>query len=401
MQATQQATVSFRYKAQGAGGTALSGAVDAVDIGHARAQIEALGLRVIEIEPEPPRGVRAMSSDDFAAFNRQLGYLTSAGLPLEQGLRLVAQDMRSGRLAATIREVASELERGKSLGEIFDRARGRFPSAYGRLLEAGVRSNNLPGILFGLARHLELLQRLRGMLWRTAAYPAMVLLGLTGLVIFLTVAVLPQFRTMFAGMMIPLPAATRAMLWLAMVLPGVLVWLVVALIAAPIVIWVLRRMGWDQPLVDHVVLRLPLIGPIVHKSMLAGWCDALRMGVESGMDLPAAIELAGDTALSPALRRDGQHLCNLLAEGKTLELAGRGRVLPMTIPTAIALGAAQHNLPAVLRGLAELYQQQAEARMLTLPGVLTPLLFVLLAMIVGFVLLAVMLPLIGLVQAIL
>src|SRR5205809_718380 len=81
-----------------------------------------LRLRVLQIEPVA-RAVRAkpLRGDDFIAFNQQLTHLTKAGLPVEHGLRLIAQDMRSGRLAETVRQVAQELERGTPLGEAFEK----------------------------------------------------------------------------------------------------------------------------------------------------------------------------------------------------------------------------------------------------------------------------------------
>ncbi len=77
-------------------------------------------------------------------------------MPVEQGLRLIAQDMRSGRLSATVRTIVAELESGRTLSEAFDRHRAQFPPLYARLVEAGIKSNNLSGILFNLGEHLEL-----------------------------------------------------------------------------------------------------------------------------------------------------------------------------------------------------------------------------------------------------
>ena len=102
---------------------------------------------------------RALGGDDFVAFNQQLAQLAKAGLPLERGLRLIAADLGRGRLARAITEVADELERGTPLAEAFDRHRGRFPSLYGRLVDAGVRSGNLSEVLLNLGRHLDMGQR--------------------------------------------------------------------------------------------------------------------------------------------------------------------------------------------------------------------------------------------------
>src|SRR5215217_2374689 len=113
---------SFAYQAQTADGQTLSGTIDAPDAEQASRQLQSLRLRVLEIGPTA-RAQRAqpLRGDDFLAFNQQLMHLTKAGLPVEHGLRLIAQDMRSGRMAATVREVADELERGTPLGEAFEK----------------------------------------------------------------------------------------------------------------------------------------------------------------------------------------------------------------------------------------------------------------------------------------
>src|SRR5690348_11113095 len=104
---------TFRYAAQTLDGVAMNGTIDASSVDDASERLRKLQLRVMEIkaEPKPPRP-RALSGVDFAMFNQQLAHLSSAGLPVEQGLRLIAEDFDRGRLAQTVRSVADELESG-------------------------------------------------------------------------------------------------------------------------------------------------------------------------------------------------------------------------------------------------------------------------------------------------
>lgn len=392
---------SFAYEAQTAGGEPVTGTVDAPDVEHARRQLQAMRLRVMRIEPATQRRRLApLRGDDFIAFNQQLSQLTAAGLPVEHGLRLIAQDMRSGRLAATVEQVAAELERGTPLGEAFDKHRGRFPPLYGRLIEAGAASANLPGVLLNLGRHLELVTRLRSMLWRSVAYPMMVLIGLMVVLLFLSVSILPQFRQTFAGFGVRLPLITQFLLDSAYWLPPLLIALI-ALIVLPVVLWpLLRAVGWSQPILEHVVLHLPLVGTVLRRNLVARWCDALRIGVQAGLDLPAAIRLAGDAVGSSKLRDDGQKLIGAMEAGAPLE-AGRPPVLvPVTVVAAIELSQAHHDLPMTLATLSQMYQQQAETRLNMIPVILTPLLLIVTALVIGFVVFALFAPFLSLLQAI-
>lgn len=398
---------TFAYRAQTRDGVALSGTIDAPDVEEASLRLKSLQLHIIEIEPSRRSAARsrAISGDDFLMLNQQLAQLTAAGLPVDRGLRLIAQDIRNGRLAATVRQIADELEKGKPLDQAFAAHQSQFPGMYSRLIEAGVRSNNLPGILFGLSRHLELVRRLKAAMWRSFSYPLMVLAGLCVVIVFLGWYVLPQvqesvaeIRRMVANYPIAdftvgLPWATRLLMFVSRWLPlGLVVFLAVAVLW-PLLALALRRSGGDRVLVDRLALRLPVVGPVLKANLLAAWCNALRLGVEAGLDLPAAIGLAGDASRSPALAEDGRRLAGALQAGATLEAIGVGRVMLATVPAAIALAMASGDLPTTLAGLSEMYQRQAENRLAVLPGILTPLVLLLIAGFVALVLAGVLQPL--------
>src|SRR4051812_18058487 len=119
---------SFTYAATTAAGEKLSGTVDAADADAARRQLEALALRIETIGETPSTSrARPLRGQEFLAFNQQLAQLTRAGLPIEQGLRLIAEDLGSGRMAEATRQIAEDLERGQPLAEAFERRRTTFP----------------------------------------------------------------------------------------------------------------------------------------------------------------------------------------------------------------------------------------------------------------------------------
>src|SRR6185369_1254856 len=139
--------------------------------------------------------------------------------------------------------------------------------------------------------------------------------------------------------------------------------LLIAAVATPLAWRLLRASGADRIVIDKVLVPLPLIGSVLWRNMVARWCDAARLGVEAGLDLPRAIELAGDAVASPTLRADGRELTAALASGQPLDRAADGMLLlPATVPAVIALASRANDLPTTLGTLSEMYQQQAEAR---------------------------------------
>jgi type II secretory pathway component PulF len=404
-EASDGAMGSFAYRAQTEDGRELSGTVDALNVDDARGRLESLRLRVTTIEPTVPRPAKAkpLKSEDFLAFNQQLASLTAAGMPVEYGLRLIAQDLHSGRLAETVRVIADELDRGTDLAQAFEKHRGSFPKFYGQVVSAGIKANNLSGVLLGLGRYGELVQRLRSMLWRTCSYPLAVFVALCLVLMFLGGVVMPRFRELYQGFGMELPGFSQAMLAAAPFVPWVL-WAVLAVLALAPVGWhVLRMVGWDRAAVDKMVtpVPMPLVGAVMRWNLSARWCDALRLGVDAGMDLPEALRLASDAMGSPALRRDGEEMIALLERGEPLAgeaLMRSRRILPAIVPAAIQLGCDRHDLASVLGGLVESCQQQAEQRMGLIPAVLLPVLLVAIAATVGAAILAIMLPMMQMIR---
>lgn len=399
----QPSSGQFAYQAQTTTAEALTGTITAPDAQAAARTLEGLGLRVLEVTPaQPPaRRGRPVRGEDFLAFNQQLAQMTAAGLPVEYGLRLIARDMRSGRLAATIDDVAADLEAGQPLGEAFDRHADKFPPLYGRLVQAGVRANNLPAMLLNLGRHLEMVQRLRALLWRAFSYPLMVVIGLLVVMAFLGLFVLPQFASIFKEFKIQLPLITDILLTVARAAAPIAAVTAVAVIVLALLWRTIQSTPAGRRIVDVVGLRIPLVGGVLRWNMVARWCDALRLAVESGVDLPGGIALANDAVGSPALARDANNVWKMLESGEAVRGAMTMplRVLPPTVPAAIGLASERYDLATTLGNLADMYQRQAELRMGSIPTVLAPVLLVTVAVMIGTVVVGVLAPLIVLIRS--
>jgi type II secretory pathway component PulF len=390
---------TFAYQAQTPDGLRMSGTVDALDVADAQRRLVELGLRVSEIAPTPtaPRA-RAMGASDFMAFNQQLAHLAKAGLPLEHGLRLIAADLRGGgRLARTVEMVAAELERGTPLGEAFEKHRGHFPALYGRLVAAGVQAGNLPGVLFNLGRHLELVQRLREALWRALAYPLAILAGLGLVMLLIGRFVLPKFEEIYADFRLELPLITELLLNIGRFMPTLALVVLAVAIGGPLVWAILRLTGRDGGATDLVARYVPLVGPVIRRSLAARWCDLLRVAIASGMDLPAGIRLASEATGSPALVRDGRRLAEQLEAGKPLE-PSRGAMLPASVPATIQFASGFHDLPTTLEALGEMCQRQAELRVAAIPAVISPVFVLIIGLLVAMLVLGLLAPMISLIQ---
>ncbi len=162
--------------------------------------------------------------------------------------------------------------------------------------------------------------------------------------------------------------------------------------------WV-RFTDWGGAISERIALPMPVIGPVLRRSLAARWCDTVKIAVSAGVDLPAP---SNWPAMRPdrrdPARRRGAHRAS--RSGHASLYGGFPRLLPASIPASIEYGANHTDLPTVLQTLAEMYQRQAELRVEAIPAIVTPLLILFIAGSIGFVLLALFLPLVHLISGI-
>ena len=400
----------FAYTGTLPTGMVINGTLEAVDQAAAVAILEKLHVKIGQIQAvaatsAPSRAAGPLGSEDFKTFNQQLVLLVQSGMPVEYGLRLLAADLRRGRLAKTIATISSELDSGLTLPEAIERHRNEFPADYARLLDAGIRSNNLSAVLLNLEAHLELTQKLGDALRRALYYPMFVALALLAVLSFLDFYVLPLYRPIVDALLTKsrygyglhqLPLVTRLVLAVGSVLPEILVGLGV-LIGAWLIFWITCH---HRPVMlrlrDWVACHLPFIGPPLRLSLLERWCGALNVAVAGGMNLPQALDLAGTISGSPRVRADGAALAQALSQGAKLAQVPSGRIIPKTAVMMVQAGMENNNLSDTLVTMGESYRRQAETRIAALVPVLSMAALLLIAAVVVVLMLAVFLPLVDL-----
>jgi type II secretory pathway component PulF len=410
---------SFSYRAQGPDGQEISGTVNANNQEDALRRLRGLNLQKIELgdEASPPMPHRAapLNGEDFRVFNQQLAQLTGAGLPVEQGLRLLAAEMRKGSMQRTLETVAQELEGGKSLPQAVAAHRDQFPPLYGELIDAGIRAGNLSGILLNLGNHLTLVRRLQAILWQTMTYPVIIVLGFLGVLYFIMVDLVPKWKPLMAGFSgatfwmpvrgrfgsyqdFEIPAYTRVLFAISDLVSAWPTKLILAAILALALIAIIfmgqtrRRESWAEGLLLH----LPVVGGVLRQNLISRWCHAVALGVEAALDLPAAIRLADDATDSRPLRRDGAALIATLSAGQPIGAVHGGHILPATVIAAMEASSERGDLAITLRALSQMYQQQAEIRLGAVQAVLTPAVLILIGLIVGALMVALFAPLLSL-----
>lgn len=328
---------------------------------------------------------------------RQLATLVKAGMPLLRALRTVSDQLETGPLRDVFLQVTRDVEAGVRLSEALARAPRWFPPFYVNMVRAGEVGGLLDEILLRLAELLEKQRRLRDRVKGALMYPAFVLVAATGILVILMVFVVPTFIGMFSelGSALPLPTqilvitanACRAWWWL-------------VLLGAAGLGLLLRLMIQTPPgrrLLDQATFHAPVIGPLVQQLLIARFARTLGTLLASGVPILGALETVRATVTNVVIDDALEDVLRSLKVGESLarpmELSG---VFPPLVSRMVALGEETGQLDKMLVQVASSYEEQVEVMLGGLTQLLEPLLIVLVGGIVGFIVIAMFLPLLSL-----
>jgi len=392
----------FRYDALTAAGRLMTGTLEAGSPQEAAETLRQMNLNVNRIEKakaEPPR--TAVGRNEFLLFNQQLASITRAGVPLERGLRELAQDMTSKSMRQLVEDIAGDLEKGVPIEEAFQKRERYFPPLYGRILKAGVESGRLSEMLASLNRHIELAGYTRRIVIEAVSYP-LVVLALAAMVITAIFAfVIPQFRPvveeMVGGRLNPVTAGmfslSRNIVPVWMVLGTVIVAAVAAAVS-------LSSTPGGRRILERLFLRLPVIGRLYHATILSRAAEAMAVLVGSGCDVPEALRLGAVSSGSGRLVQDSEAVAQQIERGMGILEAGHASaLLPRLFLYSIQLGAQRNELQDNLRSLGQMYADQARVGQSRLQTILLPTMIVGVGVLIAMAILAMILPIVQVVQS--
>ncbi|MDI9431699.1 MAG: type II secretion system F family protein [Planctomycetota bacterium] len=393
---------TFKYNALTAGGRLMTGTIEAPSSQEADAALREMGLTVNSVEKgrtEPPK--TAVGRNEFLLFNRQLASITKAGIPLERGLRELAQDITSKSMRKLVEEIAADLEAGMGIEEAFQKRQGAFPPLYGRILKAGVETGRLTEMLTSLNRHLELASHTRRIIFEAVSYPAVVFVLAAIIITLVFTYIVPQFQgvleEMIGGKLNPV---TTGVLDLARnVVPF---WTGVAVFVAAIVglFIALSASPAGRRIKEGFLLHVPVIGRLWHNSVLSRMAEAMALLVGAGCDMPECLRLGAVAAGSERLLLDSERLAAQIEKGANFMEAGHDAgMLPRLFLYSVQLGAQRNELPDNLHSLADMYADQARAGQSRLQVVLLPMMLVVVGGFLGVTILAMFLPMIQVVTS--
>lgn len=385
---------SFRYKAQNEKGKRVSGKMDAVDELDLAVRLKQDGLMLISYKS---RGagvtIKTLSDKELSDFFRQLGELTSAGITLVRALNIIMQeDGLKSHLKMAYDGLIRSIRQGTAVSDAMEQQGGAFPSLAVNMFRAAEASGTLDKTSMRLAVYYDKQYKLKSRLKTATLYTKVLCVLIVAAVAFIMAFVMPQFEDMFSQME-SLPAPTRFLMWLSDTIVNK--WPVIITFAAVIIVAVIlvMRIPWVKLHWDKFMLKVPLIGKQKRIICTAQFARTLSSLYSSGLSIVSALNISRKTIGNVYIESQfDQVLTDVRGGGNLSDALDKVDGFTKKLTNSVRVGEESGSLDSMLISIADTLDYDSEQAMNRMLGYLEPLLIVVMAGIVGFIMLAVIVP---------
>lgn len=399
----------FEYEAVDAQGKKVTGTLDARDKGDAKSQLQAEGLFPsglresrdgggdgdgVLVKPRKKGGGFGVSVKELTQFTVQLATLIDAGLPIVRSLRVLEGQLKAGLLKTTIGAVSEDVEGGSALSDAMGKHPKVFDRLYMNMVKAGEIGGVLDQILNRLADFMDKSFRLRKKIIGAMIYPAAVITFAVSVVIVLLIFIVPRFEKLFAEMRLELPQVTKVLIGVSRWLLDNSYWLPFVLIAMVVGLLFLKRLPRVAYVIDGLKLRLPLVGKIARKAVIARFARTLGTLTQAGVGIIDALEICQGTANNEVVSAALETVKDAVREGENI--AGpmsQAKVFDDMVVNMVDVGEETGELDRMLLKVGDTYENDVEVAVDAMVSLLEPLLIIVVGGIVFFIVLALFLPL--------
>jgi type IV pilus assembly protein PilC len=345
-----------------------------------------------------------LTDKDLVVFTRQFGTMINAGLPLVQCLEILSTQSENKVLRETIGEVKIQVEAGSTFSDALRRHPKIFDDLYVNLVHAGEVGGLLDTILTRLAKYIEKAMKLKGQIKSAMVYPATIMGVAVVVIAILMLFVIPIFAKMFlelSGGKVALPGPTQ------MVIDAsnffIAYWYVIlgAIVGTVFGIKKYYATVQGRMVIDKLLLKLPVVGDLIRKASVAKFTRTLGTLLSSGVPLLDGMTICAKTSGNKVIEETLINARQSISGGKTIAdpLAASG-VFPKMVTHMIAVGESTGALDAMLGKIADFYEDEVDQAVASLTALLEPMMMVFLGVVIGFIVIAMYLPIFKMASAI-
>lgn len=395
----------FRYEVKKAPGKASTGEIEAESQRAALARLREMGYFPIKIEEqsgkESPKTIRGtfnrIALKDRNLFLRQLANLIESGMPILRALNTLAEQTAHPKLKATIMQLREDVQKGSNFAEAMERQSGVFPPMYCNLVRAGESGGMLEEVLWRIVSFGEQEEELRGKAFSAMIYPIFLLVVGSTAIFILVSFVFPKFVAIFDDFHATLPWPTRVVMGLCGFM-GDFWWAVLVVIVLVVILcYSYYKTSAGRRQWDISILRLPVIGGVVQRYEMAKFARTFGTLIDNGISVLTALRITADTLSNGAIADEVNASHDRVIEGESIsDSLSHARHFPPMVVNMIAVGEEGGRLGAVTKRVADAYDTEVDRAVKAMASLFEPIMIVVMGVIIGFLVIAMLLPMLTL-----
>lgn len=386
--------VIFIWEAKDKRGKTQKGEMRAVSDAVVRVMLRSKGLKAVKIKRQYLSNARAIKQSDIAIFTRQLSTMMKAGVPLLQSFEIVANGHINPSVSKLLYDIRNDVEQGSSLAQAFAKHPNQFDDLYCNLIDAGEKAGILEMILERLAIYQEKIQIIKSKIKSAMFYPIAVLAVATIVTAILMIFVVPSFKQVFESFGAELPGPTQFVMSISDFFVDYWYYLVISVMT---ILFLFKRALKTNISFRHnferFLLKLPILGKILHKSAVARWARTLATMFAAGVPLVEALSSVAGAAGNIVYYNATKKIQKEVETGQSLTTSMQEQNLfPNMMIQMAQIGEESGSLDSMLNKVAEFYEGEVDDAVSSMSSLIEPLIISFLGIIVGGLVVAMYLP---------
>lgn len=389
---------TFTWVGKDKRGVIMKGETPAKNINLVKAELRRQGITPTTVRPKakPLFGGagKTITAKDIAIFSRQIATMMKSGVPIVSALEIIAEGNKNPKMRALVGTLRADIQGGMSLYEAMSKHPVQFDELYRNLVKAGESAGVLETVLDTVANYKENLETLKGKIKKALFYPAAVVAVALIVSSILLIFVVPQFEDVFKGFGADLPAFTQLVIHLSdfMVAWWWAIFLVLVVAAVAFIATYKRSLAFQHAL-DRMVLKLPVVGQIIHNSSVARFARTLAVTFKAGVPLVEALDTVAGATGNTVYEKAVLRMRDDVAVGYPVNVAMKQvNLFPHMVIQMTAIGEEAGALDTMLFKVAEAFEQEVNNAVDALSSLLEPMIMVFLGVVVGGMVIAMYLP---------
>ena len=387
----------FNWEGLDKKGKKLQGTTEAISVAYVNAMLRRQGVNPTKVRKQTKsllQRKKKITPKDISIFTRQFATMVEAGIPIVQGIEIVAKGHENPSVQELLTLVKQDIESGTNLSTALGKHKLYFDALYCNLVQAGEQAGILDNILDKVATYKEKIEAIKGKIKSALFYPAAVIVVAFVVTAILLIFVIPQFESMFKGFGAELPAMTQFVVNLSRFMREWW-WLIFGSLIGSVafIAYTYRRSEKMQHMVDRAILRAPVVGDIVKKATIARYARTLGTMFAAGVPLVESLDSVAGAAGNRVYYEGVMAIKNEVTTGTHLRVAMEHTGLfPNMVVQMVAIGEESGELDKMLGKVADFYEQEVDDAVESLSSLIEPMIMAFLGVVIGGLVIAMYLP---------